>query len=277
MSKASRRRQRPGTNPATSRPASPPPTPSQPTGPTIELTSTGATGASRRDRARAARRGLEDRIRRDGHGRRGWVPAQRQQRRAASVQLPHVVQPGRPPRAPAVVHQPSFMERYRTAIVVVAALAGVALISVFVFFSASQAGLRLLDHLDAGPDRVAVARGHARARLRPAGHGPPARRRRREGDLHLLRPGVGQRTSTAGRRRADPGPRLRPERQRHPAGLDPQPRARRPGRALPEQQRRRDAEGQAQLRGVLRRLPARPVCGTPKGAIGPVIARFDQM
>ena len=35
-------------------------------------------------------------------------------------------------------YKPSFMERYRTAIIAIAALAGVALLSVFVFFSASQ-------------------------------------------------------------------------------------------------------------------------------------------
>ena len=37
------------------------------------------------------------------------------------------------------------------------------------------------------------------------------------------------------------------------------------------------AEGQAQLRAFYDTFPPGPVCGTPKGAIGPVIARFDQM
>ena len=37
------------------------------------------------------------------------------------------------------------------------------------------------------------------------------------------------------------------------------------------------AEGQAQLRAFYDAFPPGPVCGTPKGAIGPVIARFDQM
>ncbi len=42
-----------------------------------------------------------------------------------------------------------------------------------------------------GPDRLADRRRDAGPRLRPADHGRQARRRRREGDLHLLRPGVG--------------------------------------------------------------------------------------
>jgi len=37
-----------------------------------------------------------------------------------------------------ITHQPSFLERYRTALVVIVAVVGVALLSVFVFFSASQ-------------------------------------------------------------------------------------------------------------------------------------------
>ena len=37
------------------------------------------------------------------------------------------------------------------------------------------------------------------------------------------------------------------------------------------------AEGQAQLRAFFDAFPPGPVCGTPKGVIGPVIARFDQM
>ena len=164
-----------------------------------------------------------------------------------------------------IVHQRSFMERYRTAIVVVAALAGVALISLFVFFSASQAAYACSTIWTPDPTASPVARGHARARLRPAGHGPPARRGRREGDLHLLRPGVGQPHQQAGRRRTDPGPRLRPERQRHPAGLDPQPGARRPGRALPGQQHRRDRRGPGPVRRST--TPSRRP-GTPKGAIG---------
>ena len=37
------------------------------------------------------------------------------------------------------------------------------------------------------------------------------------------------------------------------------------------------AEGQAQLRAFFDAFPPGPVCGTPKGVVGPVIARFDQM
>ena len=38
-----------------------------------------------------------------------------------------------------MTYKPSFMERYRTPIVIVAAIAGVALLSAFVFFQSSQA------------------------------------------------------------------------------------------------------------------------------------------
>ena len=48
-------------------------------------------------------------------------------------------------------------------------------------------------------------------------------------------------------------------------------------RPLPGRQRRRDARGPGAAPRVLRRLPASPVCDIPKGVIGPVIARFDQM
>ena len=36
-------------------------------------------------------------------------------------------------------------------------------------------------------------------------------------------------------------------------------------------------EGQAQLRALFEKFPPGPICGTPKGQIGPVIARFDDM
>ena len=278
MSKASRRRQRPGTNPATSRPASPPPTPSQPTGPTIELTSTGATGASRRDRRERRDRGLEDRIRRDGHGRRGWVPA------AAAAAARRVrPAPARRPAGPAVVsasaivHQRSFMERYRTAIVVVAALAGVALISLFVFFSASQAAYACstiwtpdptaspspgatpaLGYVqpDMGHQHVGVGEKVTYTYCAPASGN------------HINKPGV---AGPIPARVYGPNDNVIPQGWIHNlehGGLVVLYQGNSAGAT---------AEGQAQLRAFYDAFPPGPVCGTPKGAIGPVIARFDQM
>ena len=134
------------------------------------------------------------------------------------------------------------MERYRTAIVVVAALAGVALISRLRLLLGLAARLRLLDHLDARPDRRRPRPGATPA----LGYVQPDMGHQHVGvgdkvTYTYCAPASGNAHQQAGRRRTDPGPRLRPERQRHPAGLDPQPRARRPGRPLPGRQHRRDA------------------------------------
>jgi hypothetical protein len=120
VSKASRRRQRPGTNPAPSRPASPPPGPSTVDGPTVDLPAGASAGAS----AGTASAGASG-TRPNGASTR--PPTAR----------PTSTRAGRRERQ-RIVHQPTFMERYRTAIVVLTALVGVALLSVFVFFSASQ-------------------------------------------------------------------------------------------------------------------------------------------
>ena len=176
------------------------------------------------------------------------------------------------------VAQPTFLERYRTPIVVVAALAGVALLSAFVFLSAVAARLRLLDDLDPDPDRLAGRGRHPGPRLRPAGHGPPACGRRRQGDLHLLRAGLGQPLQPARVGRPDPRPGLRTQRQRparragsttsstaaSSSSTPATARARRP-RVRPSCTRCYDA------------FPDSPVCNIPKGTNAPVIARFDQM
>ncbi len=137
MSKASRRRQRPGTNPSTPKPAASPPPASASTGstsgtsgtpgtagtagtdPTVQLpatpratgTGSSSTSGSTSGSASGAPRPSSSRTPSSRAGRR------ERQRTAAP---------------------PTFFERYRTAIIVVAALAGVALLSTFVFLSASQ-------------------------------------------------------------------------------------------------------------------------------------------
>ncbi len=127
MSKANRRRQRPGNQPSTSRPtgsqpagqpgpsagASSPGTETPPSGGTPPGAGpSGAPGtASRPATLRPTGTGSRPTSTAAGHGRR--------ERQRAT-------------------YKPSFMERYRTPIIVIAALAAVALLSVFVFFSASQ-------------------------------------------------------------------------------------------------------------------------------------------
>ena len=143
-------------------------------------------------------------------------------------------------------------------IIVGAALVGVALHLVLRPLLRLAARLRLHDRLVAGADRIARRGCHAGARLRPARHGSPAREHRRQGDVHLLRPGVRVALQQAGFGRSHPAARLRPQRQRHPAGLDPQPRARRARGPLHRIEHRRDGRGAGPAARVLRCLPAGP-------------------
>ena len=62
-----------------------------------------------------------------------------------------------------------------------------------------------------------------------------------------------------------------------PRGLDPQPRARRPCRPLSGRQRWRDARRPDPAPHFYDSFPNSPVCDMPKGIVGPVVARFDQM
>ena len=177
-----------------------------------------AGSAARRPTRRPPRR-LDRRV--DRHGPATASPARRAPSPTGDAPAPAAASASASP-----IRQPTFLERYRTAdrrrrgarrsslVVGVRLPLGLA------------AGLRLLDRLDPDPDRLAGRRRDARPRLRPARHGPPARRVGDKVDLHLLRAGVGHHYNALGQR-ARSRPRLRPERQRPPAGLDPQPRARR--------------------------------------------------
>ena len=173
-------------------------------------------------------------------------------------------------------YKPSFMERYRTAIVAVAAVLGVALLSVFVFFSASQLAYAcstiwtpaptpspapgatpLLGYVqpDMGNSHIAVGDKVTYAYCAPAsgthnnasGRGPIPARVYAPGDsvipggwIHNLEHGalviLYQGTS---------------------AGATP--------------------EGQAAFKAFYDSFPNSPRCGLQKGQLGPVIARFDQM
>ena len=249
MSKANRRRQRPGNQPppqadrgaaAGSRPARP---------------AAGASASGRRHRPVRAGPAASGAGRPPGGGRtarRGHSPSDTARARG------HLDQ--RPGTAAASASGPPTSRRSWSAtgprIVVVAALAGVALLSVFVFFSASQPAFACSTIWTPASDGIAGRRRDAEPRLRPAGHGPPARRPRREGDLHLLRAGVGhplQPTRAAGRSppastaRTTTSSRRAGSTTSNTAAWSSSTRAPAPG-ATPE--------GQAQLQGVLRGLPA---------------------
>ncbi len=277
MSKASRRRQRPGTNPATSRPASPPPNPSAPTDPTIELTATGTAGATGASGASGA--GGASGAAKTGSGTTGTTgsrPGGSSGAPRPSSSRTSSSRAGRRERQ-RIVHQRSFMERYRTAIVVVAALAGVALISLFVFFSASQAAFACstiwtpeptaspspgatpaLGYVqpDMGHQHVGVGEKVTYTYCAPASGN------------HINKPGV---AGPIPARVYGPNDNVIPQGWIHNLEHG--------GMVLLYQGNSAGAtaEGQAQLRTFYDNFPPGPVCGTPKGAIGPVIARFDQM
>jgi len=169
------------------------------------------------------------------------------------------------------------MERYRTAIVVVAALAGVALISLFVFFSASQAAYACstiwtpdptaspspgatpaLGYVqpDMGHQHVGVGEKVTYTYCAPASGN------------HINKPGV---AGPIPARVYGPNDNVIPQGWIHNlehGGLVVLYQGNSTGAT---------AEGQAQLRAFYDAFPPGPVCGTSKGAIGPVIARFDQM
>jgi hypothetical protein len=273
VSKASRRRQRPGTNPAASRPASPPPKPSTPSGPTVDLPAGSGTAGSSATGAGAA-------------GATGAASAAAGAAGAATTRPSGAPRPstsrltstraGRRERQ-RVVHQPSFMERYRTAIVVVAALVGVAVLSVFVFLSASQAAYACstiwtptptaspsagatpaLGYVqpDMGHQHVNVGDKVTYTYCAPASGN------------HINKPGV---AGPIPARVYGPSDNVIPEGWIH--NLEHGAMV----LLYKGDSTGATAEGQAQLKAFYDAFPPGPVCGTPKGVIGPVIARFDQM
>ena len=289
MSKSNRRRQRPGYQPpsgrgsgssgvratpehdrAGARPPAPPGRPARPAGPARP----GLTGATRVPAPGA-----------HAPGRPGGAAPQRPPVRPPG---PDSRATGTAPRPTATAarhgrrerqraaYKPSFMERYRTAIVVAAAIVGVALLSVFVFFSASQPAYAcstiwtpkptpspapgatpLLGYVqpDMGNATIAVGEKVTYAYCAPAsgthynasGRGPIAARVYAptdnvipEGWVHNLEHGalviLYQGTS---------------------AGAT--------------------TEGQAAFKAFYDSFPNSPRCGLQKGQLGPVIARFDEM
>ena len=254
MSKPSRRRQRPGSQPSTpptsgapaARPAASGVTPASTTT-TGPAGATGTTGGATATTAGATTRPVT-----------GARAGRRERQR--------------------ITHEPSFLERYRTVIVVVAALAGVAILS----------GLRL--HLGVGRRLCLHDRSGAPPRppRRRRGRHPPsgtssrtwAARMIRVGDKvtytycapasgsHYNKPGI---AGPIPARVYGPNDNVIPEGWIHNlehGGLVLLYTSGSSGATV---------EGQAQLKAFYDAFPPGPVCGTPKGVIGPVIARFDQM
>ncbi|MEP6638908.1 MAG: DUF3105 domain-containing protein [Chloroflexota bacterium] len=289
MSKANRRRQRPGSQPPTNRPTSPPPNPAvtspmgDPTGTEPYVAGTGAAGTAGAGAAGARAQGAGSASAASmAHGTTGAG------RPTGSNVRPGTPRPtgtaGRPPASrhgrrerQRAMYQPSFVERYRTAIILVAALAGVALLAAFVFLSAAQPAYGCstiwtpsptaspapsatpnLGYVqpDMGRDHVAVGTKVTYTYCAPAS------------GSHDNQPG------TAGpipARVYGPGDNVNPQGWIHNlehGGLVLLYQGTSPGAS--------DA-GQQQLRAFYDNFPPGPVCGTIKGAIGPIIARFDQM
>ncbi|MEA2620140.1 MAG: hypothetical protein QOC97_913 [Chloroflexota bacterium] len=267
MSKSNRRRQRPGYQPPSTRgPGTSGPNPNRPntagsgrsdasgTTATTGLSGAGATAATGAAAAAGTPRAT------------GTTP-----RPTSATAARH----GRRERQRAA-YKPSFMERYRTAIVVTAAVAGVVLLSAFVFLSASQpvyacstifspqptpapapGATPQLGYVqpDMGNSHVAVGEKVTYAYCAPAsgshynasGRGPIAARVYAptdnvppEGWVHNLEHGA-----------------LVVLYQGTSAGAT--------------------AEGQAALKAFYDSFPISPRCGLAKGQLGPVIARFDDM
>ena len=238
MSKPSRRRQgRPGSTPtgATPRPPATPPA----TGATSSASSSDetASGAST-----------------------GPAPSSSGASRTSGTRRPSTAPSGSARtgrRTRATYQQRPFAERHRGTIVGIAAIAGIALIGLFFVYSASRPLFQCTNIWEPTPTAsplpgASPAPGYVQddmgRRHVPAGevvkytYCPPA------SGNHFIAAGI----------RPDPRALLRRERHDHPAGLGPQPGARRPGPALSGRQRGRHDGGPTGAQGVLRRLPAQP-------------------
>jgi hypothetical protein len=173
-----------------------------------------------------------------------------------------------------VVQKRSFLERYRTAIVAVAALAGVALIAAFVLFSATQPAYACTNVWTPSPTPAPTA-----GATQALGYVQPD-----QGRNHITgfvtytycAPASGPHINASGAgpiapRVYGPGDAVKPEGWIHNlehGGLVVLYRGDSAGAT---------ADGQTQLRAFYDSFPNSPVCNMPKGVVGPVVARFDQM
>jgi hypothetical protein len=175
------------------------------------------------------------------------------------------------------MYQPTFMERNRTAIVAIAGIVGVVLLAVFVFFSASQSAYACSTIWSPQPTPS------------PAASATPA--------LGYVQPDMGRNHVAAGTKVTYTY--CAPASGSHynvPGTLGPiPPRVYGPSDSvIPEgwihnlehgalvilyqgTSPGATTDGQAAFKAFYDAFPVGPVCLTPKGSIGPVIARFDQM
>jgi len=263
VSKASRRRQRPGTSSSTQRPATPPP----PSGSSASTAAPSTSGAG----AAAASGAIGP-----STGTTGAAPGPASGTPRPSTSRPTSTRAGRRERQRAVAER-TFLERYRTAIIVVAALAGVALLSAFVFLSAAQPTYACSTIWT--PDPTASPAAGATPAL---GYVQPdmGRQHLAVGDKvtytycapasgsHYNRPGS---AGPIPARVYGPSDNVLPEGWIHNlehGGIVILYTGTGPGAT---------ADGQAQLRALYDAFPNSPVCNIPKGENAPVIARFDQM
>src|SRR4029079_18659343 len=173
--------------------------------------------------------------------------------------------------------KPTFRERYRTAIFVVAALAGVALLSAFVFLSAAQPAFACSTIWT--PDPTPSPAAGATPAL---GYVQPDMGRSHVGigdkvtytycapasGNHYNRPGSAVRIPSL---LYDPTDTVLPQGWIHNlehGGIVILYRGDSSG-ATPD--------GQAKLRALYEAFPNSPVCNVPKGELAPLMARFDQM
>ena len=246
MSKATRRRQRPGSQPSTASAGSRPP------GPTTPTTSAASTQAPTL----------------------GSTPAVRS---TTPTTTPVTgARHGRRERA-RIAYQPSFLERHRTIIVALAAFSGLALIALFVFAAAARPAYACTNIWKPAPTAS------------PAPGATPA--------LGYVQPDQGTSHDEVGTVETYTycAPASGPHYNKPGIAGPIQPRVYGPDDTVLPQGwihnlehggmvilYRGDSEGataagQAQLKALYDAFPAGPVCNTPKGLTGPVIARFDKM
>jgi hypothetical protein len=169
------------------------------------------------------------------------------------------------------------MERYRTAIVIVAALAGIALLSVLVFFQSSQPAYACSTIWT--PDPTASPAPGATDNL---GYVQPDM-----GNSHVSRgdkvtytycaPASGNHSNKPGVAGPIPARVYGPSDNVIPQGWIHNLEHGALVILYQGTSAGATAEGQAQLKAFYDAFPPSPVCGLPKGTLGPVIARFDQM
>ena len=222
----------------------------------------------RTEPSKSPQRGASDPKSKDS-GRR--LPGSRRRERDSSRSPAH--RAGRPPRPrpPTTSRgvpgaEPEPPDRDRAAAAILAVVGGVS--------SSVDPGLVGCSNiLDPAPDASPAAGASARLGYPAGRHGHQPRGQRPQ--RYTFCPPASGNHYNAGGHRADHAARLRPQGQRWPAELGPQPGARRPRYPLPRRQRRRRARPARRFRTSSTPSRRSPICQVPAGQLAPVIARFD--